>query len=99
MIFNVVKDFRAVSVNLVAGELIDIEVPPFSKRKKDSRHDQGLFVLSELSIIAQVFVKSFSASKDLFKFDFLGRLLAQNHASIVSVNVLGCEVLKRIDFG
>ena len=44
-------------------------------------------------------MKLFSASKDLLKFDFLGRLLAQNHASIVSVNVLGCEVLKRVDFG
>ena len=62
MIFDVPKNFFAVGVNFIAGELFDTKIFPFSERKQNSRDDQRLFVFAELPIIAQVLMKNFCAA-------------------------------------
>ena len=95
MIFDVLKNFCAVGFNFVARELFDVKIFSFGQREQNCGNDQRLFVLSELPVISQVFVKSFGLPQNFFEFDFFGGLFAQNHAAIVAVNIFRRKIFER----
>ena len=90
MIFDVFKDFRAVSFDFIAGELRDVEIFPFGKREQYRQ-------LTRLAvpIVLQNLLSAAVNSADVVMLNFVG----QAHISAVSLATQYASVLFMILYG